>query len=145
MSGVDDPPGVHEVGLDGCGLGVADDRTGVVDGHPRVGGQIEVRAAPLLPDEVLSERRLAAVVQLIGDNHTADRHEVVAGRSANRVPGGFHRHAPSGSASSTPSDIERTRSTYTSSDSSCDAATHAVPLAVASRSVWNIASAHSAF
>ena len=82
--GVDDAPGPRDVRLLERDLCVPDDRPGVVDRHPGVGGEV-AHPAPFPSHEVLAQHDLSAVVELVGDDHVGHRIEVIRRRRSQLV------------------------------------------------------------
>ncbi len=92
VPGVDDPPALDQ-GPFRPGLYVPDDHPRTVGHHPRIGGQIEARPAPLGPEEVHAQDDLPGLIELVGDEHIGHRIQVARGGRPEPVPSG-ELHAP---------------------------------------------------
>ena len=86
--GMDDAPRSDDARLLQARLPIRDDGPRAIDHDPGVGGQVEVRPAPNVPDEEGIERRVHAVRSLVGEEHLAYGVGVVLVRRPVSVTGG---------------------------------------------------------
>ena len=87
LLGMDDAPRSDDARLPQPRLPVRDDRARVVGHHPCVRGEVEVRPAPHLAEEEFVERRLDPIRDLVVDEQTGHRFDVVPRRRPKPVAG----------------------------------------------------------